>query len=175
VGTTIPNPFSFTTADGVAGTGSYAYSTGEVLQQGNGWNGNFGNGDYLNWTDLSAGPITLNFGQGYSQIGAQIQADYYGDFTAQICDVNGCFSEAGYADANGDNSTIYIGIASGAPINWVTFSLTSATDGTVNDFAINQVTLNGATTTPEPSSLILLGSGLVGFAGALRRKFLARN
>jgi hypothetical protein len=176
VGSAIPSPFAFLTANSVAGTGTYGSSgylgipEGEVIQQGSGWAGNFAPGDILNWT-YNSGPLTLSFAQGYSQIGAQIQSDYFGAFTAQICDVNGCFSENGNSTSDNDNSAIYIGISTGgAPITWATFGVTSASSNP-NDFAINDVTLNGATTTPEPGSLLLMGTGLVGFAGALRRKF----
>ncbi len=45
------------------------------------------------------------------------------------------------------------------------------TDLAGGDFAIAQLrTGNSGTTTPEPSSMILLGSGLLGVVGVLRRK-----
>jgi len=171
--TAIPNPFDFTTTDGVAGTGNYASGTGDVMQQTNTWSGNFAPNDYLNWTDLSAGAITLNFDQGYTQIGAQIETDDFGAFTAQICDNNDsqCFTENGVSADTNDGSAIYIGIESGTPITSATFSITA--DDNLNDFAIDTVELNGGspTVTPEPSSLLLLGTGIVGLVVLMRRKF----
>jgi hypothetical protein len=179
-GTAIPSTFSFTTANSVAGTGSYANpgntygqygqpgEVGVVVQQGVSWNGAFASGDYANWNE-NTGALTLNFAQGYSQIGAQIMSDFWGAYTAQICDANGCFTEDGTSSGNGDNSAIYLGISSDTPINWITFSLTNAV-ASPDDFAINAMTLD-ASPTPEPSSLLLFGSGLVGLAGALRRKY----
>jgi hypothetical protein len=184
--TPIPSPFSFTTTNGVSGTGSYAnpaYSeqaftdwsgeVGGIMQQGLDFGGNFSKGDFLNWTENS-GALTLTFTQGYSQIGAQISSSDWYNFTAQICDVNGCFTENGYSADTNDNSAIYIGIESSSPISWVTFSLTdTAYPNDLGDFAINEVTLDSPETavTPEPGSLLLFGTGLVGFAGALRRRF----
>src|ERR1017187_3669110 len=109
-GTSIPNPFSFLTANSASGTGTYATGTGTVNQQGSGWSGDFASGDMLNWLQ-DHGLVTLNSADGYTQIGAQIQADFFNGFTAQICDVNGCFTEDGTSNSNGDNSAIYIGVS----------------------------------------------------------------
>lgn len=172
-GTAIPQNFTFTTTDGVSGNGSFAGGTGEVAVQGNNWAGNFSSGNILAWTSAGAnGPLTLSFGQGYTQIGAQIQADFFGAFTAQICDVatSTCFTEDGTSNSDGDGSAIYIGISSSTPITEVTFSLTSASFNPA-DFAINEVTLNSSVAaTPEPGGFALLGTGLLGAAAMARRR-----
>ena len=39
-----------------------------------------------------------------------------------------------------------------------------------DDFAIAQLRSGNSPTTPEPSSILLLGSGILGLAGVMRRK-----
>jgi hypothetical protein len=157
---------TFTTADGATGTISYGPEPYGVLYSPSIWGGNLDPSNWRNYAFAGSGAMTLTFAQGFDQIGAQIQAQGFAPFTATICDSNGCFSEDGVSDGN-RGTAIYLGI-SGSDISWVSFSATEY--GSADNFAINQVTLD-PTAIPEPSSLLLFGTGLIGIAGAMRRRF----
>jgi PEP-CTERM motif-containing protein len=108
--------------------------------------------------DVTAGlppPTQVQFTVNYTLFGGQV------------------FNQVFTVDTNGEN---FFGIeaAEGAVINSVTVQGLNGT--TFQD--INQWRLGGFSTpnsVPEPASLFLFGSGLVGAAGALRRRFKNRG
>src|SRR5262249_56044605 len=131
---------------GLTASVSQATTGARRNDQGIGWGGNFAPGDLLYWTagGGGSGPVTLDFGtQKLSAIGAQIQADYFGAFTAQLTafDSNGVnlgsFTENGNSTSSADNSAIFIGLMStSGDISKVVFAVTAATNNP-GDFALN--------------------------------------
>jgi hypothetical protein len=150
--------------------------------QGNGWNGNFAPGDHLLWMNSPGqGPLTLTISglPLLSAIGTQIQADFFGAFTAKIEAFDsshtslGSFTEDGNSQPTNDNSAIFLGVrSSSADIASIVYSLTAATND-VRDFAINQLDFSSQAV-PEPSTLVSLGvMGLCAAGFGLRRRIRA--
>lgn len=180
---TIPHSFAATSAGGLAITGTFATSTGQVAvtcpatptcswtTSGTG----IAAGDSLIWTiDPNAnpgndGPLTLAFPSVFGA-GAWIQADEaspVGAFTAQIQAFKGATSLGTVSETSNTNGDpIFIGVKDSlAEISSLTFSLTAVpANSSNNDFALDTLLLE--TTAPEPDSLVLLALGLMVIAGA---------
>ncbi len=177
-GAQLPSPQSFTSAGGNTGTvGLVGTMQGFYnLQQGNGWNGGFPaamglvyNGAFFGNTPTG---IAATLDNGVAGVGAWLQDNYLlDDYTAtiQLFDMNyqslGSFS----VRVAGGSPAIFIGAFGDQPVYAAQFDITDSTSGT-EDFAMGTLkTASSVPTTPEPSSLLMLGSAL-GLAGMFRRR-----
>jgi hypothetical protein len=168
-GATISSPFSATSTDGVAITGTLAGGSGLASIQcpalpSCSWTGGFTAGDHLVWTlnnatGLGTAPLTLAFGKSVLAGGVEIQSDVPGAFTADVQAFDGGTSlgtETLASDAAGD--PIFIGAQdTTADITSLVFSCTGACGN--NDFAVDTLMSRNPAVVPAP----LIGFGLPAF------------
>lgn len=178
-------PVANNTAVGVTGvpgltaTVSESGTSLERRDQGTGWQGNFADGSELLWTGLGptegGGPITLVFSAPIYGFGAFIESDFMGSYVAQIAAFDassnslGVFTVGGVQTLGGGVAPFLGILSSSADISRIVYSLT-VSPGLGQDLAISNGIVQTQTAVPEPASLLLLGTGLVGVATRYRRR-----
>ena len=184
-GTPLGATFTATSTAGHTITGSFAGGSGLVAVAGTSWTpvvAPFVSGDTLVWafnngTSVGTGPLTLGFSKAVLAGGLLIQADNPGAFTAQVEAFDGATLLGTETLASANGAPIFVGAQdTTADIKSLVFDLTQCT-GTgcdIHDFAVDTLkSINPGVTpppTPEPGTLALLGSSLLGFAALRRRR-----
>jgi hypothetical protein len=187
-GETSPQPWvSNDAATGTVGLhnggfqGFYSFHEGPLLAIN--WVGNFSSGMGVLYNGYQFGcalpnvgcqqaGIRITFNSAVEGVGAYIQGDTHGPFSATITlfDQNGnslgSFTAGGVSD-NIEGTALFIGASGVGPIFAAQFDTIDAAGH--NDFAIGTLKFNS--TIPEPSSLLLFGSSALGVAGVIRRRF----
>lgn len=161
---------------GLNGTLQDFYNLQEV--PGGIWNGNFPANMGLVYNGAAFGNtptgIAATFDQGQYGVGAYVQSDFYGPYSATITlfddsfQVLGTYSANGVAGGPGTPGLLFIGAYSDSA------NVFAATWDVIDqfgqeDFAMGTMMLP----TPEPSTLVLFGTSVMGLAGAIRRRFIA--
>ena len=154
--------------------GFYSLRQGPLL--GINWVGNFPSGMgviYNGYQFLSqqAG-IRITFDSAVEGVGAYIQGDTHGPFSATITlfDRNGnplgSFTADGASNLN-VGTALFIGAYGVGPIFAAEFDTIDAAGH--DDFALGTLKFNSSI--PEPSSLLLFASSVIGVAGVIRRRW----
>ena len=138
------------------------------------WIGNFAPGAALVFEQHELEPLQLTFAEPVLGAGAQIQESALRDFTATLSVFSptnvllGSFSLAGLASAAADDSAIFLGVLSDAPIGRIRFATVGRNGAVDAGFAINDLSL--VVEAPEPATALLL-VGAVALTAAWRRRF----
>ncbi len=151
----------------------------QVLNQGSGWSGGFLGGEPVLYSSGSPGALSLLFNADIFGLGANLQSNFFGSFTGTVKAYSaanallGSYDVNGVSNSNGDGSQPFLGIRNVAGMRRVTFEVS----GSIQDFSLglNQATIETTsnTTVPEPSTYLLMASGLAAIAAIRRRRHAA--
>jgi hypothetical protein len=182
-GATVPSGSVATTANASTVTVSLANPSASFnrVNQAVSWSGNFLPNEPLLWS-FNTGAITVDPSLLVFGAGTQIQADYFGAFTAQIQafdslnNLIGSVSASGSSTSANDGSALYIGFTSTTAVDYFKILLTSAVV-TTEDFSIGHLDLltegrnpPPVTPVPEPSTYGLMAGAALAGLGLLRRR-----
>lgn len=186
----LSTPQAWTTFGGPTGlVGVEGGGTFERLDQGNGWNGNFLPGSALIWNQ-GHGDFLFAFDTPVAGVGMAVQADLYGPFVATLSLYDSSLNLLhatvmnGVSNPNADGSAIFISWDSAssdifyARINvkdWQGGGSMAACTMSLKPDPGRPPGIDPCTNyspTPEPGSLPLLGTGVLGVIWTIRRKLL---
>jgi len=180
-------PLTISFGRGTAGT--TFTQCGPGCGAGQNWAGDFLPGQHILGAISSSytnnGNLILSFGQGIDGIGFVLEADTYGPFTAEVTLFDGLtnlgsFFEAGNSTSSPGTIESFLGIEdlTGADITSVHIAAFDCGGyACSNGFAIGELLLQASpqTSTPEPASLALLGSGIMALGFLLHRRLIRQD